>query len=90
MLTKRAAIIAIYANVLAKLARADEPSKLQDATISLPSFPSLSTHTTGAFAVVNEPRTWHVNLDGMKDLKVWYKGGVITITADELFAALKQ
>lgn len=81
MLTKRSAIIAVFSGVLAKLAHADDPNWKATAP---------SADSNYVLMNMNQPLTWTVNLDSMKQLDVIMNGTTVIITPAEIFAALAE
>lgn len=84
MLNKRAAILAVFSGVLAKMAHADDPNWKPVPISQLP----ISQFGSAGLIGLNAPTTWSVNLDAMKSLDVMFDGKKVTITPAELFAAL--
>jgi hypothetical protein len=78
MIGKRCAVLAVFSAVLAKLAHADEP-------------PTNNLRLDGPFVSMwkGPPTTWTVNLDSMKQIDVRLGDERVTISREELFAALK-
>ena len=83
-ITKRAAILAVFSGVIAKMAHADS------VIAGAPLVPIAQIGGNLTFHAFNEPTTWTVNLDQIKSLELWMGGEKVTITAAELFAALKS
>lgn len=78
MITKRAAWIAIFSGVIAKMAHADDPN-----------WAGYAAHNTALVYALNGPARWTVNLDKMTHLEVRLGGETVSIPAAELFAALR-
>ena len=80
--TKRAAILAIFSGIIAKMAHADQPQGTPPNIWAMP--------TPNYFSVqLPQAQTWTVNLDQLKDIQLRQDGQVVaTITRADLIAAL--
>ena len=88
-ITKRAATIAILGAVLAKMAHADELPKADSFQAPVIANPNGFSGQTSIAFDRNEPQVWSINLDRMASLDVYLGKEKVTISAAEIFAALK-
>jgi hypothetical protein len=89
-MTKRQAIAALFMGVLAKMAHADEPPKDGSGPNQFGANPKGWPAGDGStFLLMQNPTSWFVNLDAMKDLQITLAGKTVTLTAAEIFAALE-